>query len=268
VSTKAQVDALPADGRPTAVAADADELAGVLAGFAGASWALVPLVVGIIGATLVRCLPVAHRASRPDRRILGWVVADTAITGAVYPLLNAMILAFLGPADAVVFTAISTVSGLLAIPLNFLRLRLLKEHSTLDIVVSAGAVVAAFGALLLLEATGIFGFLFGSARTVESTLLPLALACAWRAASLATTIPFAALRRMGAAGLVTGLRAAVSALTFLLAAAGLAAHHLAAVFVGLLIAELASAFVYEWGRRVRLARDLARADARREGDRP
>ena len=54
-----------------------------------------------------------------------------------------MILAFLGPADAVLFTSISTVSGLLAIPLNFMRLRLLKEHSRLDIVVSAASVVAA-----------------------------------------------------------------------------------------------------------------------------
>ena len=50
-----------------------------------------------------------------------------------------MILAFLGAADAVLFTSIATVSGLLAIPLNFLRLRLLKAHSSLDILVSASS---------------------------------------------------------------------------------------------------------------------------------
>ena len=232
----------------------AGALVGVLAGFADQPWALVPLVAGIVAATVVRCLPVQHRASRPEPRVMGWVVADTAITGAVFPLLNAMILAFIGPVDAVLFTAMSTVSGLLAIPLNFMRLRLLKEHSTLDIVVSAAAVLAALIALLVAEAIGLFGLLFGSAWQESATLVPLLLACGWRAASLATTIPFAALRRMGEARLLTGLRAAVSALTFVLAAVGLAIQNLSAVFLGLLVAELASAVVYEWARRRRVAR--------------
>ena len=65
---------------------------------------------------------------------------------------------------------------------------------------------------------------------------------------------FAALRRMGEARLLTGLRAAVSALTFVLAAVGLATQNLSAVFLGLLVAELASAVVYEWARRRRVAR--------------
>jgi len=94
---------------------------------------------------------------------------------------------------------------------------------------------------------------FGSAWTGSATLLPLLLACAWRAASLATTIPFAALRRAGEVRLVTGLRAAVSVLTFALAAIGLSLHSLSAVFLGLLAAELASAVVYETARRRRLA---------------
>lgn len=229
-------------------------LVGVLAGFLDQTWALTPLVAGIVAATVVRCLPVSHRASRPEPRVMGWVVADTAITGSVAPLLNVMILAMLGPAEAVLFTAISTVSGLLAIPLNFMRLRLLKEHSTLDIVVSAGAVLAAFAALLVVEFTGLFGFVFGEAWSQSATLLPLVLACAWRAASLATTIPFAALRRMGEAALVTWLRAGVSALTFVLAALGLVIGGLAALFIGLLIAELASAAIYELARRRRVAR--------------
>lgn len=228
-------------------------LAGVLAGFAGQAWALVPLVAGIVAATVVRCLPVEHRASRPEPRVMGWVIADTAITGSVYPLLNSMILAFIGPQEAVLFAAISTVSGLLAIPLNFMRLRLLKEHSTLDIVVSGAAVVGAVAALLVAEALGVFDFLFGEAWSTSATLVPLLVACAWRAASLATTIPFAALRRRGEVALVTWLRAAVSVLTFGLAAAGLATGELAAVFAGLLVAELLSALVYEAARRRRVA---------------
>lgn len=236
------------------IAVGVGALVGVLAGFAGMTWALIPLVVGIAVATVVRCLPVEHRPSRPEPAVLGWVVADTAITGAVPPLLNGMILAVLGPTEAVIFTAVSTVSGLLAIPLNFMRLRLLKEHSRLDIVVSAGAVAAAVAVLFVLELTGLFGLLFGDAWTLEATFLPLAVACAWRAASLATTLPFAALRRMGEVRLLTGLRAAVSVLTFGLAAAGLAVQSLTAVFLGLLVAELASAVVYEAARRRRIAR--------------
>lgn len=231
------------------IAVGGGALIGVLAGFAEQSWALIPLVLGIVVATCIRCLPVTHKASRPEPAVMGWVIADTAITGVIYPLLNTMILALLGAADAVLFTSIATVSGLLAIPLNFLRLRLLKEHSGLDIVVSAASVVAAVIALLVLELTGVFGFIFGSAWTESATLVPLLLACGWRAASLATTIPFAALRRVGAVRLLTGLRAAVSVLTFALAAVGLAFQSLPAVFLGLLIAEIASAVVYEIARR-------------------
>ncbi|MDJ0324909.1 hypothetical protein QMG61_14185 [Cryobacterium sp. PH31-AA6] len=234
-------------------------LGGVVAAFTGQTWALVPLVAGIAAATLLRSLPVAHKASRPEPAVMGWVVADTAITGVIYPLLNTMILALLGPGDAVLFTAIATVSGLLAIPLNFMRLRLLKAHSQLDIVVSAGAVLAAVVVLVLLERTGVLGFIFGGVWTSSAAILPLVLACAWRAASLPTTIPFAALRRMGEVRLLTGLRAVVSAMAFALAAIGLALHSLPAVFLGLLLAELASAVVYELARRrrVRAAEDVS-----------
>jgi len=241
------------------VAVGLGALGGVAAAFAGQQWALIPLVAGIAGATIVRCLPVSHRASRPDPAVMGWVVADTAITGVIYPLLNTMILALLGPGDAVLFTAIATVSGLLAIPLNFMRLRLLKAHSRLDIAVSGGAVLAAVVVLVVLERTGALGLIFGGVWTNSAVLLPLVLACGWRAASLATTIPFAALRRMGEARLLTGLRAAVSLMAFALAAIGLALHDLSAVFLGLLIAELVSAVVYELARRrrVRVAERLA-----------
>lgn len=227
-------------------------LAGVLAAFTGQDWALIPLVAGIALATLVRCLPVTHRASRPEPAVMGWVVADTAITVVIYPLLNTMILTLIGPGEAVLFTAIATVSGLLAIPLNFMRLRLLKEHSRLDIAVSAGAVLAAVVVLVALERTGVLGFIFGGVWTSSAAILPLVLACGWRAASLATTIPFAALRRMGEVRLLTGLRAAVSVMAFALAGVGLALHSLSAVFLGLLIAELASAVVYELARRRRV----------------
>ena len=135
----------------------------------------------------------------------------------------------------------------------------------MDIVISAASVVAAVVVLVVLELLGAFGFIFGTAWTESATLVPLLLACAWRAASLATTIPFAALRRAGEVKLVTGLRAAVSVLTFALAAIGLALNSLPIVFLGLLVAELASAVVYEVARRRRLARGMREAAAAEAG---
>lgn len=236
------------------VAVGAGALAGVLAGMAGHGWAFLPLVAGILAATMVRSLPVEHKASRPQPAAMVWVVTDTAVTGVVYPLLNAMILALVSPADSVRFTAIATVSGLLAIPLNFMRMRLLKEHSRLDVAVSAAAVVGAVAALVVLHLAGLLDALFGGTWTGPVILPALLLACAWRAASLATTLPFAALRRMGEVRLLTALRAGVSALTFALAGVGLVLHSLPAVFLGLLAAELASALVYEVARRRVIAR--------------
>lgn len=228
-------------------------LAGVVAGFANAEWALLPLVFGIVVATCIRSMPVSHKASKPEPHVMGWVVTDVAITGGVYPLLNTVILALLGPVSAVLFTSISTVSGLLAIPLNFLRLRLLKEHSRLDIIVSASAVVVALIAIGIAEALGIFGFLFGEAWTLSATAGALAVACLWRAASLATTIPFAALRRMGEAKLLTLLRGAVAILTAIAALLVLQLDSLSAVFAVLLAGELLQAVVYELARRQRSA---------------
>ncbi|AMB57847.1 hypothetical protein [Microterricola viridarii] len=236
-----------------AISVGVGALVGVLAGFANLDWALLPLVLGIVVATGIRSMPVEHRASRPEPRVMAWVVTDVAITGGVYPVLNAVILALLGPVQAVLFTSISTVSGLLAIPLNFLRLRLLKEHSRLDIVISAAAVLVALLAIGVAEALGVFGFLFGEAWTLSATALALTLACLWRAASLATTIPFAALRRMGEAKLLTLLRGAVAIVTAIAALLVLQLNELSLVFVVLLCGELLQAVVYEAARRRRSA---------------
>ena len=149
------------------------------------------------------------------------------------------------------FTAVSTASGLLAIPLNFMRARLLKEHSTLDILASAGAVVAGFVALLILHFTGLLELLFGPVWTVQTATTALIVACAWRAASLVSSLPFAALRRIGLARLVALLRAGGAALNFVLGTGGLIIGSafgdgggLVGAFLGLLLAELGVALVY------------------------
>ena len=240
-----------------AVAVGAGALTGVLAAFAGQLWGLIPLVTGIVIATIIRSLPVSHKASRPEPRVMAWVVADVSITGGIYPLLNATILALLGPVPAVLFTSISTVSGLLAIPLNFMRLRLLKQHSTLDIVVSAVSVVGAIVVIFVCEFLGVFEFIFAQAWTLEATVVPLFIACLWRAASLATTIPFAALRRMGQAKLLTVLRASVAVVTFAGALAVITLNSLSWIFAVLLIGELLQALLYEIARRRQVTRAVA-----------
>ncbi|WP_426519821.1 hypothetical protein ACPPVQ_06525 [Diaminobutyricibacter sp. McL0618] len=237
-----------------AVSVGAGALIGVLSAFAGQLWGLIPLVTGIVIATIIRSLPVSHKASRPEPRVMAWVVADVSITGGIYPLLNATILALLGPVPAVLFTSISTVSGLLAIPLNFMRLRLLKQHSTLDIVVSAVSVAGAIVVIFVCEFLGVFEYIFAQAWTLEATLVPLFIACLWRAASLATTIPFAALRRMGQAKLLTVLRATVAVVTFGGALAVIALNSLSWIFAVLLAGELLQALLYEIARRRQVAR--------------
>ena len=234
-------------GASAAVGAGA--LIGVLSAFAGADWGLIPVVAGIAAATCLRSIPVPHVASLRETAATVWVVADVGITGIVFPLLNTLILTVLGPAEAVLFTAISTVSGLLAIPLNFLRLRLLKEHSRSDLWISVGSLVLSILTLLVFEALGFFSLLFGPSWTIQSTLIPLLVACAWRAASLAPTLPFTALRRMGHAKLVTLLRAASSVLSFSLAGLALLSRNISWVFVALLLSELLSGVVYEIARR-------------------
>jgi hypothetical protein len=228
---------------------------GLTAAYLGQPWGLIPLVGGITAATIVRAIPTGHSASRPDPAVVGWVVADVAITGIIYPVLNALILLFIGPLQAVLFTAISTVSGLLAIPLNFMRLRLLKAHSLLDIWVSAATLFLATAMIAVLEFTGILGFIFGASWTVPLTVAALGVACLWRAASLATTLPFASLRRAGAVRLLTVLRAACAIITFCAGFAVLQFHSLTIVFAVMLAGELLQTTVYEIARRRRIGVD-------------
>jgi len=169
-------------------------------------------------------------------------------------LLIVLILLLIGPVGSVLFAAISTVSGLLAIPLNFLRLRLLKAHSALDIWISAAAVALATIAIGVLEVSGLLGFIFRGSWTIPATALALAVACLWRAASLATTLPFAALRRAGRVRLLTVLRGACALATFVAGAASVSLHSLTAVFVVLLVGELTQAACYEVARRRVLAK--------------
>lgn len=222
---------------------------GVVAALLHQPWGLVPMGAGIAAAVLVRSMRAPRAAEPPDPAVRGWVLADVALTGVTYPVLNAVILALVGPAEATVFAAVSTVSGLLAIPLNFLRVRLLKEHSGLDIVVTSGALVLATGVIAVAELTGLLGLAFGVTWTLAATAAPLVVACLWRIATLLSAIPFAALRRAGRARLVMILRGASALLTFCLAVPSTLLGQIWIVFAALLVGELVLALNCEIARR-------------------
>ena len=222
---------------------------GVIAALVHQPWGLVAMGIGIAAAILIRAVNAPRRAPSPDAAIRGWVLADVGLTGITYPVLNAVILALLGPAASVIFAAVSTVSGLLAIPLNFLRVRLLKEHSVLDIVVTSCALALAGAVIAIAEFTGLLGLAFGSTWTVAVSALPLLVACLWRIATLFSAIPFAALRRAGRAKLVMILRGASALLTFALAVPSTAFGQIWIVFAALLIGELVLALNCEIARR-------------------
>lgn len=236
-----------------AVALGAGVLAGFTLAFVGSPLGFVPLAAAVLIATAIRVLGVRHRNSAVHGRVRTWVITDVAVTGSIYPLMNTMILTQLGPAPAALFAAISTVSGLLAIPLNFLRQRLLKEHAPLDIVVSGASVLLGIVAIAVADALGVFAFLFGSIWDDRATILALALACLWRTASILTTLPFAALRRAGRVQILTYLRAAAAVLTLLGTIPAIATQDIAWVFTVLLAGELFQAVLYEVARRWRAA---------------
>jgi hypothetical protein len=224
-------------------------LGGIAVAYLGGAWGLIPLVSGIAAATVLRSFPVSHAASRRQPGITRWVVTDVAITGIIYPALNALILLLIGPTGSVLFAAISSVSGLLAIPLNFVRLRLLKANSVLDIWVGSFAVLLAMVAIAVLELTGILGFVFHGSWTIQVTAVALTIACLWRAASLATTLPFAALRRAGHVKLLAVLRGCCALATLIAGLAVIPTRSLTVIFLVLLLGELTQAMAYEVARR-------------------
>lgn len=221
--------------------------------FANETWALWPISVAIVLATWMRAKSLPRSSHSVDRRVLAWILLDTSFIGIVFPLLNALILFYLGPSAAVGFAAISTVSGFVGIPLSFMRMRLLKSHTVIDIAVSVIAVAAAFLAIVAAQLFGLLALLFGATFSNNDLLIPLLLACAWRATALWTTIPFAALRRGGLVKLVTFTRMAAVVITFALALLSLWFENLAIVFLALLCGEILQALMYEIAQRKYLA---------------
>jgi hypothetical protein len=232
----------------SAVLVGAGALGGVGVALLEAPWAFAPLAIGIAAATLIRTVRVPRTTTPAEPAVRAWITADVALTGFLYPALNSVILASLGSLPAAQFATLSTVSGLLAIPINFMRIRLLKEHSMRDILISSGALLAAIISLVVLDAIGIFGLVFGESWP-DGAIAPLGVACLWRGASILSTLPFAALRRAGRVRVLTVLRGAAALATFAGAASVVSTQSITLVFVVFVAGEFLQALLYEAARR-------------------
>ncbi|MGT2425286.1 hypothetical protein [Amnibacterium kyonggiense] len=182
-----------------------------------------------------------------------WIVGETFATGMLQPVVNGILLAALGPAGSVGYRIVATVSGGLEPIISFARTRLLVRHTALDLVISGAAALTAAGVAVALGASGVLGALFGAGWTT-TLLLALATACFWRLSTLATTVPFAAMRRSGRARTVFWLRLTSTAVYFLLGVSAAFLRSVEWVFLAYAAAEVTTFVLYaSVNRRISIA---------------
>ncbi len=204
-------------------------------------WSFRAITIGCALAGVVRF--VHCRADGAPFRKRAWVLGETALTGFTQPALNAVLLALAGPQVAVIFRAVSTVSGALEPVLAYTRVRLLVQASHLQVWTGAAALGAVLAMLSVLEVNGAFRAYLGAAWAGVG-LTVLVAACCWRASTLITTVPFATLRRQGRTTSVFWLRAASSVWSFLVAAPVALTGNPVLIFAALLAAEVTSSLAY------------------------
>jgi hypothetical protein len=192
-----------------------------------------------------------------------WIVGETTATGLLQPLVNGILLAALGPAGSVGYRIVATVSGGLEPIISFARTRLLVRHTRIDLVVSALAGTIAIAVAIVSATSGLLAALFGSGWS-SALLVPLIIACSWRLTTLATTVPFASLRRSGRARLVFWLRLTSTGIYFALGVTAAFFQSVQVVFAAYAAAELLTFALYTIAsRRVRAAHDSGEARVER-----
>lgn len=246
----------------SAVTLGSSLVAGLGLALLGEGGAFICVGIGAGVTLLVRAVGAPHRSDAAPLRTRLWIAGDVGITGVVFPLLNAAVLGLLGPAAAYLFGAVSTVSGLLAIPLNFMRVRLLRSPERAVVGLTVGLMGTAAAAIAIAQLLGVFDILFGDGWAHGRIALPLVAACMWRAASILTTLPFAAIRRRGEVRLLWVLRTTCSAATALMLLALVPFGSLTWIFVGFLAGELLQAVVYAVADRRLAAADRSGTDDR------
>jgi hypothetical protein len=207
------------------------------------------LALGALLAVICRFRPgksLPNMGFPPDIRRSGWVTAETAVVGAVQPVITSVVLVMIGPVASVAFRVISTVSGAVEPILAFGRYRLLAHGHRGEI----GAFVAVFtiglAAVMIAAFGGVGSLIFGPAW-LNVAVAALLLGFLWKVVMLVSTVPFAALRKAGKTVLVFWIRG-VSTVVYLLISVGflIVWHTTTAIFLAFVVSEVITALLYHY----------------------
>jgi hypothetical protein len=205
------------------------------------------LALGTGAAILLRYWPrtAAGRSGiPPDIRRSSWVTAETAVVGAVYPIITSLVLSLAGPAAAVSFRVIWSVAGALEPILAYGRYRLLAHGHRGEIGSIAAVFAAGLLAVLLAAFSGFGELVFGPAWAGVG-VMAVVFACLLKGLVLIDNVPFAALRKAGETSLVFWVRGASSVLYLVLGVWFLHAFgSVSAVFLAFIIAEVFTIVLY------------------------
>jgi hypothetical protein len=180
----------------------------------------------------------------PDIRRSSWVTAETAVVGAVYPIITSLFLSLAGPAAAVSFRVIWSVAGALEPILAYGRYRLLAHGHRGEIGSIAAVFTAGLAAVLIAAFSGFGQLVFGPAWAGVG-VTAVVFACLLKGLVLIDNVPFAALRKAGETALAFWVRAASSVLYLLLGVWFLLAFRsVSAVFLAFILAELFTIVLY------------------------
>ena len=205
------------------------------------------LAIGAFLAVLVRYQPrktMPNMGFPPDVRRSSWVTAETAVVGAVQPAITSLLLVIVGPAASVTFRVISTVAGALEPILAYGRYRLLAHGHRGELRAFVAVFIVGMVAVLVVAFGGIGSLIFGPAWAGVG-VAALLLACLWKAVMLVSTVPFAALRKVGKTVLVFWIRGASTVVYLAISVAFLLVwQSTTAIFTAFVVAETITAVVY------------------------
>jgi len=205
------------------------------------------LAMGTGAAILLRYWPrtaTGRSGIPPDIRRSTWVTAETAVVGAVYPIITSLVLSMAGPAAAVSFRVIWSVAGALEPILAYGRYRLLAHGHRGEIGSIAAVFIAGLLAVLLAAFSGFGELVFGPAW-VGVGVTAVVCACLLKGLVLIDNVPFAALRKAGETALAFWVRGASSILYLVLGVWFLLAFRsVSAVFLAFIIAEVFTILLY------------------------
>lgn len=207
------------------------------------------LSIGALVAVLIRYRPrkgLPRGGFPPDVTRSAWVTAETAVVGAVQPVITSVLLVMVGPLASVTFRVISTVAGALEPILAYGRYRLLAHGHRGELRTFVAVFAVGMVAVLVVAFGGLGGLVFGPAWD-DVGVAAMLLACVWKAVMLISTVPFAALRKAGRTVLVFWIRLA-STMIYLGMSVGLllVSQTTTAIFLAFVAAELVTAIIYHY----------------------